>query len=446
MIIPGNRILLAFAVTVFPTTLAHAFSAGGMELSVAALLLFCSVAALDATAIMRRMKRISVSFPERVNLTRNRAGALDFLIAEAGSRPLSLQVGIEMPHVLGSPLKSMAVRIPGNATETGVSWPITAAERGVHTIERCHLRAYSPLGLWCGQSAFPAGTALHVYPAFHEERKKLAALFLRRGDLMVRPHRQIGQGKEFEKLRPYLPGDSLGDVHWKATAKRGHPVTKEFQIERTQEVYCIIDASRLSARTTDHEGSSSHDTILERFLSASLLLATIARHQGDLFGIMAFSDRPLTFIRAKGGASHFGVCREALSTVQASLVTPNFEEMATFLSSRLRRRALLLVLTSLDEPAMAEDFTRAIRVLRRRHLVLVHTVKPAAAYPLFSGELPVGNDDVYDRLGGHLVWHGLRQTQETLRLLGVELSIADHERLCATMVTRYLNVKRRQLL
>ena len=71
------------------------------------------------------------------------------------------------------------------------------------------------------------GTAVHVYPGLHEERKKLSALLAHRNDMRIRPHRQIGQGREFEKLRNYLPGDSQGDIHWKVTARRGHPVTKE---------------------------------------------------------------------------------------------------------------------------------------------------------------------------------------------------------------------------
>ena len=49
-------------------------------------------------------------------------------------------------------------------------------------------------------------------------------------------------------LRAYLPVDSLGDIHWKASAKRGEAVTKVYQIERTHEVYVAIDSSRLSAR------------------------------------------------------------------------------------------------------------------------------------------------------------------------------------------------------
>src|SRR5205823_6064500 len=80
------------------------------------------------------------------------------------------------------------------------------------------------------------------------ERKHVAALFLRRGQLGTHAQRQAGQGRDFEKLREYVHGDSYDEIHWKASAKRGHPVTKVFQVERTQEVYVIVDASRLSAR------------------------------------------------------------------------------------------------------------------------------------------------------------------------------------------------------
>lgn len=446
MTVPAERMLLAFALTVIPASLAPLVRPEGLWLFSGTLLLFCCVAAADAVAVVRGMKGLSVSFPERLNLIRNRDGSLTVRIADAGSRPLTLWLGLEMPRALVTPRNSLPLTLPDTGDAVGLSWPLTGCERGVHSIERGRLRVLSPLGFWYGQKSFAAGTRVHVYPGLQEERKKLAALFLRRADMRVRPHRQIGQGREFEKLRPYLPGDSQGDIHWKATARRGHPVTKEFRIERTQEVYCIIDASRLSARTHGPAAAGAGDTILDRCLSASLLLATIAQRQGDLFGVMAFSDQPLTFLRAKGGIGHFSLCREALAGVRASLVTPNFEETAAFLASRLRRRALLMFLTSLDEPVLADSFSRAIPVLSRRHLVLAHSVKPESAVPLFSDDRPGTADEVYERLGGHLMWHGLRQARETLRLRGVELSVTDRDKLGAAVVTRYLNVKRRQIL
>lgn len=447
MTIPSERMLLVFALTVVPASLAPVFVPMGMEMFTGALLLFCCVAAMDAVAVMQGLKGISVSFPERLNLARNREGALEIRIAAAKSRPLSLRVGIVVPHGVDSPVKTTTVLLPGGGGGLDVSWPLTGFRRGAHVIERCRIRMPSPLGLWFGQAAMAVGTAVHVYPGLHEERKKLSALLAHRNDMRIRPHRQIGQGREFEKLRNYLPGDSQGDIHWKVTARRGHPVTKEFRIERTQEVYCIIDASRLSARWTDHgRDGGPRDSFLDAYLSASLLLATVARRQGDLFGVMAFSDQPLAFLRAKSGMDHFGVCRELLSTVQASPVTPNFQETASFLATRLRQRALLLFLTSLDEPALAESFIRSVPVLSRRHLVQAHVIQPAAASPLFSDDGPEIPDDIYQRLGGHFVWHGLRQIRENLKLRGVDMSLSDRERFCASLVTRYLNVKRRQIL
>jgi uncharacterized protein (DUF58 family) len=76
---------------------------------------------------------------------------------------------------------------------------------------------------------------LRVYPNLLGERRAVASIFLRRALPGVHSARQIGKGRDFEKLRDYVPGDSFDDIHWKATAKRAHPVTKVFQIERTQE-------------------------------------------------------------------------------------------------------------------------------------------------------------------------------------------------------------------
>ena len=113
---------------------------------------------------------------------------------------------------------------------------------------RAYVEGASPLGFWSVRKAVPVKSEIRVYPNLLTERKNLAALFLHRGSFGVHAQRQVGKGRDFEKLREYIPGDSFDEVHWKATAKRGRPITKIFQIERTQEVYVIMDASRLSAR------------------------------------------------------------------------------------------------------------------------------------------------------------------------------------------------------
>jgi uncharacterized protein (DUF58 family) len=226
-----------------------------------------------------------------------------------------------------------------------------------------------------------------------------------------------------------------------------------FQVERTQEVYVILDASRLSARasgTSGRPGAAAGppgvQSTLERFITAGLVLALAAERQGDRFGLLTFSDRVLRFVRAKNGKAHYGACRDALYTLQAQQVTPDFDELSAFLRVRLRKRALLVFLTSLDDPVLAEGFVRNLELVCRQHLILVNMLQPPGARPVFS-QPDVGRvDDLYQRLGGHLQWHRLRELQKVLQHRGVAFSLLDNEKLSAQLVTQYLGVKRRQLL
>ena len=233
-----------------------------------------------------------------------------------------------------------------------------------------------------------------------DERKHVAALFLNRGHYGIHSQRVVGKGRDFEKLREYNHGDSLQDVHWKASAKRGRLVTKVFQVERTQEVYVLVDSSRLSAR----------GDALERTLTAALVLAVAAEQQGDLFGLVGFNDKVSQFVRAKSGKAHFDTCRDAIYTQQPKMVSADFDELSAFLRTRLRKRALLIFLTALDDPLLAESFSRNMDLLCRQHLILVNMLKPEGADPALHGNTPVSNtDQIYEKLGGHLQWHNLTE-------------------------------------
>ena len=145
----------------------------------------------------------------------------------------------------------------------------------------------------------------------------LSALFLNRGTVGGHARRQVGKGREFEQLREYAPGDDYTDIFWKGTARRGFPMTKTFQIERTQEVYVVIDHSRLSGREIRvpvptlpgvlHEqefhagGEFTITTQLEKYLQAALVLGSVAERQADLFGLITFSDQVDHFVRSKNG-------------------------------------------------------------------------------------------------------------------------------------------------
>jgi uncharacterized protein (DUF58 family) len=127
-------------------------------------------------------------------------------------------------------------------------------------------------------------------------------------------------------------------------------------------------------------------------------------------------------------------------------VNPDFNELCTFLRLRLRRRALLLFLTNLDDAVLAESFVKNMELIQRQHLVLVNMLQPALAHPLFSNQHVSSVDDLYRELGGHMLWHDLRELERRLHHRGVHFSLVPNEKLCVDLVSQYIGVKRRQLL
>jgi uncharacterized protein (DUF58 family) len=196
----------------------------------------------------------------------------------------------------------------------------------------------------------------------------------------------------------------------------------------------------------DESEVDNYTTIMERYAAAALVIGLAAHRQADEFGLLAFDDRVRKFVRSKSGKAHYDVCREALHTLQARSVTPDFAELFTFIATKIRRRAMLILLTNLDDPVLAESFTANIDVISRRHLVLVNMLKPAGAQPLFSDTSATTVDDIYRKLGHHLQWRRLRETEKYLRRRGVGFYLLENENLCTDIVSQYLTVKRRQIL
>ncbi len=448
MIVPQNRLLLLLGCVLVPLSLAEAAFPAVSTLLVGVFAVIAALCLLDALHATRSVAGVKVEFPERINIIRNVDEHLDFTVQDCRGAGGTLYIALGLPGEINSIHREMEVKLPPDRVGLKITWPVSAKSRGEYLISRCYFRVPSRLGLWFKTGSLPVSTTIRVYPNLLSEYRKISALFLRRNGAGIRTQRQIGQGKEYEKLRDYLPGDSMSDIHWRVTAKRGRLVTKEYQLERTQEIYVIIDASRLSARAIQSPGeeSGARESLMERYISSALALGDFAQRQGDRFGLLAFSNRMLRFIRAGGGKMHYRICRDALLDIHPQTVTPDFEELAGTILQNLRRRALLLFLTSLDDPSLAESFLSDMEAVSRRHVVVVNMIKPSLAGPLFSGQDVADTADIYKFLGGHLLWANLRKLDVLLRRRGIGLALVDQENLCVEMVSRYVNVKQRQVL
>jgi len=432
MIVPSPRALLAAALVILPVaTLAGI--APALALPCAAVLALCCAASVaDALLSRQRVAAVGANAPALVRLTKEVPADVTLTLDNRSAQAVSVRAGLVMPEGVASERFTYSVTLqPGRSA---LGWPCTGATRGDHALRDLYVETPSPLGLWLARARLPLECNLRVYPNLRD--RATSALFLRAPNAGMRVHRQVGKGREFERLREYIPGDSFEDIHWKATAHRRSPVVKLYQVEHAQEVYVIVDASRLSAR----------EQILETSITAALHLVLAAERQGDRLGLITFSDRPHRMLRARSGMDHFRLCREAIYNLQARRVSPDFSELFTSMQLNLRRRSLLIFFTSLDDPLLAETFAREVPLLARRHLVLVNAMRTAAMRPLFESGAPPDVESAYQALAGQMLWNKMHELQIALRNRGVRLSVVDPQDIKAQATAAYLEIKRRQLL
>jgi len=432
MMAPSTRLLAASLLVVVPLAAAAGMSPHLARPCLAALALCAAAAIFDAVQGWRRVQCVRVSAPQLLRITKGVTAELPLALENRAAMPLDLRIAVAMPEGVEAIQSVRSIRVP--AGKSAVEWAIAGRARGDFRVQAVHLETPSLVGLWMARATRAVNCSLRVYPNLRDHAT--ASLFLKTRDLGIRVYRQVGKGREFDNLRQYMPGDSFEDIHWKATAKRGFPAVKLYRVEHAQELYAVIDASRLSAR----EG------ILESYVDAALHLALVAERQGDRFGLVTFSGHTRDFVRARHGMDHFRLCRETIYNLRAERVSPDFREVFTTLLTALRRRSLVIFFTSLDDALLAETFEREVPLVARRHLMLVNVPRTAATRPLFTGEAPENLDAAYQRLAGQMLCNRMRTLKIALQNHGVRLAMVDAERIKQQVTAQYLDVKRRQAL
>ncbi|MCP4350197.1 MAG: DUF58 domain-containing protein [Desulfobacterales bacterium] len=458
MIVPNNRLLLWTGLIFLPFSalVTAVSSAAFISFGFIAILVFISIA--DALAGSGRGRDISVSLPEIIRLSKGRDATIDIAIRNINIPVRKMRIGLALPSEIYSPAREMITRLEAGVPDSIVCWPCKGTKHGFFTINKCYLEIDSPLGLWASRRTFETNAEIRIYPNLISDRNKLSAFVMNRKS-GVHSQRQIGKGRDFERLREYVPSDNYEDIYWKATAKHRFPVSKIYQIERSQDIYIIIDFSRLSARIAEnskvyssekkaeqkHE-DSAEESILDRYIAAALITGISAEKHGDLFGIITFANKVQGIVKAKNGKAHYNSCRDMLYTLQPENVTPDFSELFTFIGTRLRKRALLIFLTNLDDPVLAGEFIRNVNIISRRHLVIVSMMKPKGANPLFSSHDVDSVDDIYKNFGGHFLWKSLNETEKLLKQYRIGFSLLDNENMFTQLISQYLNIKQRQIL
>jgi uncharacterized protein (DUF58 family) len=322
---------------------------------------------------------------------------------------------------------------PGRSVE--LRYHVTPRERGDYFFRDTFYRATGWLGLVFRQQALKTRQVVRVYPNVLALRK--FDLLKQRGHLReigIRRSRLRSLGTDFESLREYVPDDDYRRIDWKATARRGNLIVREYEAERNQSVVLVLDYGRLMM--ADAGGRKKLDHVLD----SSLLLANAVIHANDQLGLMVYGDRVERWIPPKRGKSQLGEIIEAVHDLEAEPIASDAYSAFAYLSARWKRRSLIVVFTELDQPETAKQLLSILAPLARHHVCLVVTVADPNARRLAA------SSDPFVGAAARLVQEDRERASRYLRQSGVRTLDSEPENLAAALVNCYLDIKAAALI
>lgn len=325
---------------------------------------------------------------------------------------------------------------PGSTVR--VPYRIRAEERGPTALGDVHLRVRGPGGLVWRQDRIPRSEAVVVHPGLRDVRRyRLLGQHHRQREAGARRARQRGEGGSFESLREYARGDDPRSLDWKATARRGVPMVRQWEAERSQNLLLAIDAGRrMMERIGDRER-------LDHALAAALLLAQVAERHGDRVGVLVFADRVLDFLPPRRGT--LPRVAEILAAVQPRMVEPDYPAAFAHLARHLRRRSLVVVFSDVVDPLASAALLAHVGRAAARHLPLVVALRnpeldAAAAAPVKS------EAEAFHRAAAEELLQARTAALAAAQRAGVLVADTAPQTAVTAVVDRYLEVKRRGLL
>jgi len=398
------------------------------------------LAGLDALlALPRRKLRITAQVPEQVFIGETGTATVELT---AGRRGGTLEILAELDDDLAPQPPSQAVL---RATERGqpararASVMLVPRRRGDHALRIVHARWTGPLGLIERRVAVPIDKRVGVVPNLGAVRAVALRMFSDHNFMAgLKVEKFLGDGSEFESLREYVPGLDHRAIDWKSSARHRKLLCQEFRAERNHQVVLAVDGGQLMSEPVDGVPKLDHA------INAAILLGWFCLRTGDRVGLLGFDERVRQWAEPAGGMHTFGRLQAMSAEIDYRRVETNYTLTLAELSTRLRRRSLVVLFTDFLDTVTAELMIDNVTRLARRHLVLFVAVRDpsletrALAHPRSLGTLHqavVAGDFARER----------QVVLERLRRVGAHCIDTAPANFSMALVNRYLDIKRREL-
>jgi uncharacterized protein (DUF58 family) len=318
-----------------------------------------------------------------------------------------------------------------------VTYFLTPLERGLSNFGLVNYRYSSLLGMWKRHAFGGATQELKVYPNYREVMKYgLLAAEQRLSQMGIVKKRNRGQGTEFHQLRDFRKGDRLGDIDWKSSARMQRIISRDYQMEKDQQIIFMVDCGR---RMRSFDGDLSH---FDHSLNAMLLLTYVATRQGDAVGMMTFAG-PKRWLPPQKSKSNVNRFLNTLYDLNPTTEASDYISAAESLNALSKKRAMVVILSNVrDEDD--NDLQEAVNILKKRHLVIFAALKEE----IFQEQEKMPLNSFEDSLTYCSLEHYLTEREELLNKYRHRIITLDTTptNLHVTLVNSYFAIKSSNIL
>ncbi len=361
------------------------------------------------------------------------------VLTNENSAPFEVKVLDEAPVQLQ--LRNIELQASLSSNESvELTYVFTPSERGVYQFGKINLFITSILRMAHRKMIIDADQEVAVYPSIlmmkQFELKVFSKVSLTQG---IKKVRRLGHSNDFEQIRNYVQGDDYRKINWKATSRRNDLMINQYEDEKAQQVYCIIDKSRAMQSTFKEL------TLLDHAINATLVFSNIALRKSDRLGLITFSDKMGATLQAERSATQMKKVMEILYKQRTVFAESNYELLFSTVKKSIKGRSLIILFTNFETSYALERRLTILRKMNLQHLLVVVFFEDTELNTVDDTEAKSLRDVYFKTIAGKLAIEKQAMILE-LRKYGIQSILTTPEKLTTDTINKYLEIKSRGMI
>lgn len=437
MFLPG-RFFYGAAVLIVAMILSYPFPFI-LPIAKTACVIFAVLVVIDTLLLFSRTLVIDVRRKIPSVLSLGDDNPITLTITNRSTLSLTADVIDELPEQLQLRGTQHRIKLPPNVTNEQ-SYFVRPVTRGEYGFGDVNLFVRSGLGLISRRIRNDQRNAVPVYPSIVQMKKYEIKTFARTAtEYGVKKVRRIGHSYEFEHIKQYMRGDDFRSINWKATSRRATLMVNQYEDEKSQQVYCIIDKSRVMHMP--FHGLSLFDYAV----NASLVISNIVLGKQDKAGLITFAETPKSLVKAERGKLQLKKIIETLYREKEGSVEANYESMYMTVKKFVNGRCLLFLYTNFESTYALHRVLPQLRKLNDQHLLVVILFENTEITSNTSAHVETVEDIYRQATAEHYTLTKIQLAQE-LKQYGIMSILTKPENLTVSTINKYLELKSRGMI